>query len=388
MGGKAFIGPPHNLITPRLPTPLYNRLCTQYQSSLSQLYRRVACPIPAPEKQSHGDIDILVALPLPVKDDKDGHVIKERQRISPEEIQKALGAEYTCKSGGSRSYAVRNSSEVDFLAMLGQQVLQMRQDGLTNAVMHEILSEGVKDAPRPRYIQVDVTVCPSEEMSHWHHFHHSHGDLWNLIGTCIRRAGLTANDRGFNVRIAEIEHYDRKKSLIWLTTSPTEVLHFLGYQDEDIKSVLTEEFASWDHMFRFVARCRFFRTDVYEAIMEGQGDGKSKANDRKRMAQRDGFRRFVQDWVPKYRQEECKDDSFLQKQRLATRGEVLEEALDTFGKREEHDTKLQQWRKLKQQRDMRSTSREERKVEYMEMETYVQAWIDWLNTIAKTDSAA
>ena len=79
---------------------------------------------------------------------------------------------------------------------------------------------------------MDLRVCPDLASWKWQLFHHAFGDLWNLLGTTIRRFGLTANEKGLQVRIEEIEHLDRKKSMIFLTKDPREVLQLLGLDAE------------------------------------------------------------------------------------------------------------------------------------------------------------
>ncbi len=81
------------------------------------------------------------------------------------------------------------------------------------------------------------------------------GDLWNILGTTIRPFGLTVNDKGMYLRIPEIELLDRKKSMIYLTDSPSQILQFLGLDEEKWWA----EFGTRREMFELAAGCRMFR---------------------------------------------------------------------------------------------------------------------------------
>lgn len=63
MGGKAFASGPDALLTPRMPQPIYRSLLNQHLALLANLFDHVASPIEAPEKDSFGDIDIIVSQP-------------------------------------------------------------------------------------------------------------------------------------------------------------------------------------------------------------------------------------------------------------------------------------------------------------------------------------
>ena len=235
MGGKAFthLNPP--LSTPRLPPHVYWTLRETLISLVAKYYKHASSPLEAPEKESFGDIDILTSEPL-----------GDYQTI-PDELGKALHAKAILNAPGvgSRTYAIPYPGSDD------------------------------------EFVQVDVHVCRIATYT-WELFTHSHGDLWNLLGTSIRPFGLTANDVGLHLRIAEIEEANRKKSLLFLTADPSSVLRFLGLDVERY----WQPFETSEEMFRYATGMRFFRRDTY--IRETL-----KANDRKRMTQRPMYRNFV-----------------------------------------------------------------------------------------------
>ena len=311
MGGNAFTSGPNPVSTPRMPPEVYFMLRDHYNHILRTLYKRVATPIEAPNKTSYGDVDILVSEPL-------------IDLPGTETLARLLKAERTFKNHGSptTSFAVQYPNDPG------------------------------------SYVQIDIHVCTAETFE-WQLFHQSHGDLWNLLGTAIRPAGLTANDKGLHLRIEGIESLDRKKSMILLTRDPDAVVRFLGLDSEASR----QSFGSIEQMYAFVRACRFFNPGRY------MRDG-LKANDRKRMAQREIYRRFVEEWVPR-----CGESVGEGEKLLPEREEVLKEALDTFGMREEYDMRLKAWKEERMDLAMRQDERIGRKQAWAEVAEYADAWI-------------
>ncbi|KAL8923426.1 MAG: hypothetical protein Q9172_003123 [Xanthocarpia lactea] len=236
MGGKAFAHGPEPLLTPRMAPAVYRYLLNQFQVQLAAFFAQVATPIEAPEKDSFGDIDFLVAKPT-------------NTPFEIAAVAKALNAQRTLSSRPLYSLAVPHPG-----------------------------SGG-------SFVQLDISVADNFE---WDLFHKSHGDLWNIIGTSIRPFGLTANDKGLHLRIQEIEHDDRKKAMVFLTADPDTVLDFLGLD----KKSYSQPFDTVEQMFSFACSCRFFRPEPYKAR-------DLKSNDRKRMTSREVYKRFVEDFLPK-----------------------------------------------------------------------------------------
>lgn len=331
MGGKAFANESPELPTPRMPPFVYHHLRQKYISILSAFYLHVGSPTESPEKSSHGDIDILVSSP--------------RDPIhppAPAVLTTALSAVKTINSGSIKSFAVPYPDE-----------------------------PGV-------FVQVDVGVC-KPALFEWELFHTSYGDLWNILGTAIRSFGLTANDRGLHVRIREIEAVERKQSLVFLTCEPEAVLRFLGLDVAEYRAGWTRV----EDMFAFLVRNRFMTKEAYVRR-------ELKCNDRKRMLQRDVYRRFIDDWMPGWDegsgggavhlQKEGGDDNEWEGIRKARRIAVLQEALDQFGKRPEYDAKMVEWRAKRKQWLDKSERREDRKIRAVEEAEYADAWIQFLTS--------
>ena len=316
MGGKAFTSGPTPLFTPRMPPELYYSLRDHYVSLLSDYYTQAASPIEAPCKTSYGDIDVLVSQARSVS-------------VNANTLAKALNAVRTFSTTGSptASFAVPYP--------------------------------GLKDT----YVQLDVHVCPPG-LFEWQLFHQSHGDLWNLLGTTIRPVGLTANDVGLHLRIPEIEEVNRKRGMLFLTSEPDQVLDFLRLDRDKYE----RPFESVEALYQFVLGCRWFSSETYVKA-------DLKANDRKRMAQRELYRRFVDEWLPENRRSVEMDE---QRAQGATREDVQELALDVFENREEYHQRIQVWRKERSELLEKQERRLERKAEAAGLEEYAKAWMNWL----------
>ena len=316
MGGKAFTSGPTPLFTPRMTPELYYSLRDHYISLLSTYYAQVATPVEAPCKTSYGDVDVLVCQPKSIS-------------VNTDTLAKALDA--------VRKFSTPGSSTASF------------------AVPYP----GLQDT----YVQLDVHVCPPGGFG-WQLFHQSHGDMWNLLGTTIRPVGLTANDVGLHVRIPEIEEVNRKRGMLLLTSEPNQVLDFLGLDRDKYE----RPFESVEALYQFVLGCRWFSSETYVRA-------ELKANDRKRMAQRELYRQFVDEWLPENKQLVEKSGKRAQG---ATREDVQESALNVFGKREEYDKRILEWRRERSELLEKQERRLERRADAAKLEEYAEAWMNWL----------
>ena len=79
----------------------------------------------------------------------------------------------------------------------------------------------------------------------------------------------------------------RKRSRVKLSHVPVDILEFLGLEIQ----VYNKPFKTVEVLYAYAASRRFFRAGSY--IRRDL-----KANDRKRLAQREMHRRFVDDWLP------------------------------------------------------------------------------------------
>lgn len=211
--------------------------------------------------------------------------------------------------------------------------------------------------PKPLCIQVDIHICATLEHLQWMLFKHAHGDLWNLLGTTIRPCGLTIDEVGLYVRIPEVEEFDKKKAKVLLSTEPAEILRFLGLRFDDKQ--WEEPFGSDEAVFEYAATCRLFWAKTKDASndngdeeKEKEGSGaavgadkrKLKSNDRRRMAFRPLFRKWVDEYLPA-----CRASG-----RFATapptRDEVREQAFAYFaGTASTYAAQAREWRIGRQQ---------------------------------------
>lgn len=322
MGGNAFNKHSPALPTPRMPPEIYTKTLSQTLDTLRKHYQHVGSPIEAPGKPDFGDIDIMVASPL----SRDFDTLTTPPKTVAENLSKTLGAAASILESG-------------------------------NPTINLAVPWPAEEVEEQKYVQIDIHVCKDSKDLTWNLFHAAHGDLWNILGTTIRPFGLTVNDKGMYLRIPEIELLDRKKSMIFLTDSPSQILEFLGLDE----SKWWSEFGSRREMFEFAAGCRMFW--VKEKEVEGEeeeggvgdvvgeveggvggqeggekGKKKLKHNDRQRMAKRPIFREWIEEFIPLLREEgrcgECK----------VTREQVMEEAFAKWGVETEYEERLRAWR--------------------------------------------
>ncbi|KAI9892434.1 MAG: hypothetical protein M1814_001391 [Vezdaea aestivalis] len=292
MGGNAF----PDLHIPRISPAEYANLCSHFSEAVRALYGEVVVPPECPGKIDHGDIDILAADP------------RDETGVNVRSLAAALGARSfrgSTTGGSTASFAVPKP-------------LEGADDFISD-----------KDLP---FVQVDVHICRPGTLE-WENFTKSYGDLWNIVGSQIRGAGLTANDRGFFVRNPEIEELDRKKAMVYLTRDPARVLEFLGLDHEAFEK-------GWntpEEMYEWATHCRFFDVGVFREKGEYL-----KANDRKRLKLRAVYRDFVFNYVPSIPVSPAPDS-------VPSREEVMQQALNVFEARAAHDDLLREYRlELKQ----------------------------------------
>jgi hypothetical protein len=307
-----------------MPPTTYHHVLQKTISLLQNHYENVDSPIDAPQKSSHGDIDILCCQPR--SDTFDPAKISTREVT--ENIAKILGAKAWIVGGKDQSmnFAIPWPAEEE-----------LEHDG----------------AQEKRFIQIDVHVFRDLEEYKWTLFHHAHSDLWNILGSTIRPYGLTANNIGLYLRIPSIELLDRKKSMVFLTSDPNEVLKFLGLDEEKWWT----QFKDHGELMEYAAGNRCFHVrqladdeiigDVVGVVdVAGKGNGqedgeeikkKLKHNDRQRMGKRELFRRWIEEFIPK-----CRDEGRFLEERV-TRKLITEEAKVRFGVGDEFDRREQEW---------------------------------------------
>jgi len=336
MGGQAFALSKPPLHTPRMPPEIYAQVRAQTHSILRKYYSHVDSAIEAPAKESYGDVDTYVYGPLDTafESSETGSIVVAQN------LAKVLGA---------------------------TKFMRQTRDPIINLAIPwpERGDEEEEEKKEGKYVQVDVNVCSTLTSFTWSLFHSAHGDLWNILGSTIRPFGLTVNNRGMHLRIPEIELHDRKKSMIFLTNEPNQILPFLGLDEER----WWRPFGNWEEMFEYAAGCRMFfvkenlddKGAPGEATSEGEAKGngdvegqiggeegkkKLKSNDRRRMAKRPIFKAWMDEFIPKCRERGTFEGTTV------TRKQIQEEAIQTFNIKEECQTRLREWNLEKQKGDL------------------------------------
>jgi hypothetical protein len=296
MGGQAFA---HikGVVCPRMSPEHYHWIRSHLSNTLEKLFIFVTVPREAPGKKDYGDIDFLVSHQVLLTNPSD---------VLPEELIRLpdmwTHIEHLFKAKHHISHSLTHSY----------------------AVPHWFVDGA--------FVQVDIELSPGQntpeckQLFEWTKFMKSDADLLQIIGICHKPLGLTCNDKGLHVRLEQIEPYNKKKALLFLTLDPEEAMSFYRFDTTKYKAGFHTE----EELFDWVINGRFFSRDVFEGRIE-------KANDRARQNKRPMYKRFVEEYMA----------SHLDIGKSTwTRAEVLEQALETFNVRatyqamiEEHNTK-------------------------------------------------
>ncbi|KAK6351409.1 hypothetical protein TWF718_004569 [Orbilia javanica] len=330
MGGSAFSH--HGILTPRMSPETYFKLKKKYHDILKGLYRHVTTPAEAPEKISYGDLDYLVAEPIS----------KKSHFTAMKDVQIAFEAEYmTTMAGATTSFAV---------------VLQSEQE----------LGGNLEVKTEKTYAQVDVHICPSVDNMRWISFKHSYGDLWSILGMMGRAKGLVADENCLNVRVKEIEDHNRELAKVELTRDVNETLEFYGLDAGRFE----KGFGSVTEVYEFLVETRFFQKRYFSEKRFANAHDRSKVGKREMMKGWFGFLGLDIALIGKIegggkedeavkeggdtntpvveegvKEDEEKEDGAETPDTGFTREQVLEEALERFGKRREYEEKVKAWRR-------------------------------------------
>ena len=273
MGGKAFADALH---VPRIPSNIYTRVRDRILAQLQNDYFEMAeSPIEGPEKVDFGDIDILVCGPRDQQGSKD---VKQSDLFA--EIAKALDA---------KMWKQMKGSPLAHFAIPWPTTAEESAEGLEVATVEA-----------ERYIQVDIEICHDPMNYKWALLHQAHGDFSNIIGSMLRKYGLTITNSGFYVRIEELSSWNKAKSRVFLTQDPSLVLKFLGLEEEP---VLTS-FPSKDALCKYATTCKFFRPMQDQASTTEEEDTNTikntelTSNNRRRIKQRPLFTYWISEYLP------------------------------------------------------------------------------------------
>ncbi|MCJ1310462.1 hypothetical protein MMC25_004126 [Agyrium rufum] len=389
MGGKAFaLHRDPSLPTPRMAPNVYFSLRDSLLAKIGAFSQYVATPTEAPGKTSYGDFDILVAEPLseppPASLGENGRA--NLPTLPNEGQERRLDGKANALSAPSKARAnliekiaelinakatISDAVSINFAVPYPRPAFTNRkQEPPYHEEPHPAgPSSNPLDSIRDDqwYVQVDLHICSSLDLWRWEVFHNSHGDLWNLLGTSIRPFGLMANATGLFLRLKEIEHLDRKKSLVFLTREPNVICDVLQLHRPGIEN-FAAPFTSAVEMFTFVAGGRLFRRESYVR-------GDLKANDRKRLKQRDMYREFVDKWLPLQGQIKGMNE----KADVISRDQIFREMVETFDIARDVEDRLTAWSKERAEITRRQVQRALRKAEADRNIAYADAWIEALN---------
>jgi hypothetical protein len=264
---------------------LYQTLIAEYTPKLETLFERVVVPRDAPNKEDHGDIDFLVeGIRVSAPDE-------ELWQTTKTTLKAVL---YQCR-GQSHSFGIPHPYVLD------------------------------------AFVQVDVELSPGNgtpdatELFEWTRLMKGDADLLQIIGIAHRPLGLTCNDRGLHVRLEQIEPYDKKKALLFLTRDPDAAMRFYGLDTEKYR----EGFQSETELFDWVASGRFFSQAVFDSRVE-------KADDRSRQRNRPMYRHFVEGYMPNLSLATAEGEG-----NTWTRQQVLGEAIRAFGRQVEYNAMME-----------------------------------------------
>lgn len=285
MGGSAFNSPKYgNLETPRIPNHIYLRLLSQFKSTLLQFYSKVGSSLPAPEKDDHGDIDILVEGPL-------------GPSPSADKLKSALSAAACIDLSPTANFAIW-------------------------------------DDELSAYVQLDIHVCRSGGIE-WECFHRAYGDLWNILGVMCKPFGISVNDAGVRISAEGIEKRNRKASMLFLTDSPREAIEFFGCD----WSQYEKGFQTVEELFAFCAQSRFLHhEDISWKLIGRRDEGRLKEK-------RPLCRRWVIEYLPSLVSLDKIEGRNAISHPKITREALLEEALTKFDKWNEYYSLTRKWDK-------------------------------------------
>ncbi|KAH0612394.1 uncharacterized protein H6S33_010446 [Morchella sextelata] len=243
MGGSAFSASKYggNLPTPRIPMHIYPRLLIQFQQTLSQFYKNVSSPLPAPGKTDYGDIDILVEEPL------------SQTPVSAAELKHALNATEFIEASPTSNFAIW-------------------------------------DDELKAYVQLDVHICRRGGLE-WECFHHAYGDLWNILGVMGKPFGVSVNNAGLHIFAQGIEARNHKDEMIFLTARPKHAIEFFGCDWAKYE----KGFKTADELFSFCAESRLlYHPETNWKLIGRRDEGRLKE---KRLL----CRRWSTEYLPSYK---------------------------------------------------------------------------------------
>nr|POE87529.1 hypothetical protein CFP56_30118 [Quercus suber] len=311
MGGEAF----RSVSAPGEPTLNIRRLTPEEYTRLKLLYiarigqflgsgSEVAALIEAPEKQDHGDIDILIASRNPVNLFELASAVGARGIIA----ESAILCNLAVPEDGSHAHRPL--------------VVYHKSDRRNSVISTQAC------------VQVDLEVLAPKDLE-WNAFNRSYGGVGALIGMMVSPFGFTmSTSRGFVLTleehklVAELKlTIPREEADIVLAKDPQSVMRFLGLSPESYE----RGFATVQELYAWSGACRVLCQETL-----------ARYSDERDRRQRPGYKTFREVWVPANVAPVLPADSTKEARLafIADRRECEERlAAEVFGKQEEIGTK-------------------------------------------------
>jgi hypothetical protein len=201
------------LYCPRVPSPVYFAVRALVLNKLGAIFHKVVVPFEHPEKESFGDIDLLVCA------FKGNSLQKNTIKDLEADIAQALGATRSrCNNIGVGYFALPVPKDIIALA------------GLESQGNERLYQLGSKDE---YWVQIDIEVVDAPSQLEWTIFQTSHCTFRNILKYGLRPAGFVFMNNGLYIRVPGPDRLKRfgKKSpktpLVFLSNDVGEILDYL-----------------------------------------------------------------------------------------------------------------------------------------------------------------
>lgn len=300
MGGAVFA--PDGIDTPRIPSATYEQALHRVEQQLRQLFETVQHALLTPEKQDHGDLDILALAPTAGRPGVDAiafaiNAVKYRV------------ADFT---NGIYHFAVPWAAKAERVVSF------VGQNDTSAAAAEECKASSEDETLMPNEgrqtcIQVDLTVCATKTELQWRLFAYSHGDAMNILGSIIRRKGFTLTNQALYLRLG-LDTNNKKLNRTKLSSDVDEVLNFLRMN----KSRFWTAFETQNSLMAYLSTCRFFDAKHSLGTTEEERlELDKRALDKSRMEFRPLFRFWYKDWLPQHQDDQPSEDAHMSKEEAA-----------------------------------------------------------------------
>nr|POE72841.1 hypothetical protein CFP56_30780 [Quercus suber] len=311
MGGAAF----RSVSAPGEPTMNIQRLTPETYQRLKSLYldrikqclgsgSEVIALTESPEKQDHGDIDILIASNSP---------------IDLLELARGIGASGIISETKIKCH------------------LAVAQDGarsLCPPIVYHRTDHPSEETTVEPYAQLDIDVIAREDLE-WNAFYQSYGGVGALIGMMVSPLGFTmSTSRGFLLTLKEYKlvidlklTVPHEEAIIVLSKDPKRVMRYLHLSYDEYQ----RGFETVEDLYAWAGACRLLCRETL-----------AKHPDRRERRQRPAYETFRNEWVPAHILPKLRADS-TEDERLAfiagKRDAEVQLAVMLFGLQNEYQVK-------------------------------------------------